>query len=66
MTDYRIYCLDGVGRIGLADWIVADSDEEAISEARKLRPDAHRCEIWLKNELVAKLNENGHFDRVRV
>jgi hypothetical protein len=38
----------------LADWIEADSDDGAVSEARKLRPDAHICEIWLKDRLVAR------------
>jgi len=28
----------------LADWIQADNAEGAIATARKLRPDAHRCE----------------------
>ena len=59
MFDYRLYCLDGAGHIGLADWIEADSDDGAVSEARKLRPDAHVCEIWLKDRLVARLNHEG-------
>jgi hypothetical protein len=63
MADYRLYCLDGDGHIGLADWIEAGTDEEAIRKARALRPDAHRCEIWLKTKLVAKLNHQGHFER---
>jgi hypothetical protein len=63
MADYRLYCLDGDGHIGLADWIEARTDEEAITKARALRPDAHRCEIWLKTKLVAKLNHQGHFER---
>lgn len=64
MADYRLYCLDGNGHIGLADWVQADSDEQAIDAARKLRPDAHRCEIWLKSRLVAKLNAHGAFERI--
>jgi hypothetical protein len=57
--DYRIYCADGAGSIGMADWIQADSDEDAILKARELRPDAHRCEIWLKKRLVARINSEG-------
>jgi hypothetical protein len=64
MADYRLYCLDGQGHISLADWIEAASDEEAIAEARRLRADAHRCEIWLRNRLVARLNDKGLFERM--
>ncbi|HEX3423812.1 MAG TPA: hypothetical protein VHS33_10485 [Sphingomicrobium sp.] len=63
MADYRIYCVDGNGHIGFADWIAAASNEEAILKARELKPDAHRCELWLQNDLIAKLNDAGHFDR---
>ena len=58
--DYRIYFLDGAGSIGLADWIEADCDEAAVTQARNLKPDMHRCEIWLKNRLVATIDGNGH------
>ena len=62
MATYRIYCLDGQGHIGLADWIEATDDDEAIATARKLRPDAHKCEIWQQTRLVAKLNDQGRFE----
>jgi hypothetical protein len=55
MADYRLYSLDGDGRISLADWIQADSDEEAIAVARQMRPGALECEVWLKNRLVATM-----------
>lgn len=64
MPDYRIYCLDGAGHIGFADWIQADTDAAAVEQARKLKPDAHRCEVWRKDRLVAKINANGHLDLV--
>jgi hypothetical protein len=64
MVDYRLYCLDGDEHIGFADWIDAASDDDAVVVARRLRPDAHRCEIWLKSRLVAKLNADGAFERV--
>lgn len=64
MPGYRVYCLDSKGVVALADWIETETDEQAIAEARRLRPDAHKCEIWLKNRLVAKLNEVGRFERV--
>lgn len=64
MADYRLYCLSGNGRIDLADWVEANSDGEAIEKVRELKPDAHRCEIWLKDRLVARLNPDGRFQRV--
>ena len=64
MPDYRLYCLDGAGHIGLADWIEADDDDGAIAEARKLRPKANRCEVWQQGRLVAKLNGAGDLERV--
>ena len=59
MPDYRLYCLDGAGQIGLADWIEAETDEGAVAEAKKLRPDAHQIEVWQKQRLVARLNSDG-------
>lgn len=64
MADYRLYCLDGSGRIDLADWIDASDDEEAIRRARELKPNVQRCEIWLKDRLVARLSADGRFERV--
>lgn len=63
MSDYRIYCLDGAGRIGFADWIEAETDDAAISQARTLRPDATICEVWQKERLVARLNQAGEAGR---
>jgi hypothetical protein len=60
----RLYCLDSDGRIGLADWIQATGDDEAISKARQVRPDAHKCEVWQKDRLVAKLSVEGHSRRI--
>jgi hypothetical protein len=64
MPDYRFYCVDGGGHIDFADWIQASTDEEAILKARELRPDAHKCEVWLGNQLVAKINSSGRLERV--
>ena len=37
MPEYRLYCLDGGGQIGFADWIEANDDGDAIATARRLR-----------------------------
>ena len=65
MTDYRLYRLDGDGKIGFAEWIQAASDQEAIGAAERMWPDATRCEIWQRNRLVAKLNGSGQFEMRR-
>jgi len=62
MTEYRLYCLDGAGKIDLADWFEAANDCAALSEAQRLKPNAARCEIWQRNRLVAKLNGMGRFE----
>jgi hypothetical protein len=64
MPDYRLYCVDGAGDIGLADWIEAADDEAAIAKAREMKPDAQSYEVWQKNRLVAKLNRYGGLERV--
>ena len=64
MADYRLYCLDGDGHIGLADWVQAETHEEAIAKARELRPDAHKCEVWFKARLVAKISSDGRLEMV--
>jgi hypothetical protein len=55
MADYRLYCLDGAGRISLADWVQADSDEEAVGKARTMMGEALKCELWQGKRLVATL-----------
>jgi hypothetical protein len=64
MPDYRVYCVDGAGQIDLADWIPAATHEEAIMKARELRPDAHKCELWLGDQMIAKINEQGRLERL--
>ena len=57
MAEYRVYVLQGDGRLGLADWIEAPDDEAAIAEARKLIPHkGDRCEVWRDKQLVATIN----------
>jgi hypothetical protein len=56
MPSYRLYCLDGAGRISLADWIEADTDEQAVASARAMEHGALKCEVWQGNRLVAKLD----------
>lgn len=58
MPEYRLYCLDGGGQIGFADWIEADSDGDAIAQARRLKHHGQKCEVWQQGRLIATLD--GH------
>ena len=50
---YRLYQIDGAGKITNADWIAADSDEQAITHAHG-RADGAWFELWERNRLVCQ------------
>lgn len=56
MADYRIYCMDGVGKIHFAEEIEAEDDTVAIGIARASKANAIKCEVWQGKRLVAKLD----------
>jgi hypothetical protein len=51
LPTYRLYRLDGAGKIMSADWIEADADEQALDHARE-RADSGRFELWESRRLV--------------
>ena len=53
VTNYRLYRLDGAGRIAGADWIEAPDDEQAVRQAR-LRASGGRFELWDKQRLILR------------
>jgi hypothetical protein len=53
--NYRFYCLDGTGRLHLAEWFAACSDQDAIEHIRARHPDS-TCEIWQGKRLVASIS----------
>lgn len=53
MPSYRLYRLDGAGKIVRADWIAADADGEAIKYAQE-RADTDRFELWEQGRLVSR------------
>jgi len=63
MPDYRLYCLDGGGHIGFADWIEANDDADAIAKARRLKRNGQRCEVWRRTNLIAILDGHDLIDR---
>lgn len=52
-----MYTLDQLGRIGFAEPIIADRDDQALAKARRLALNAKRCELWKDNRLVASLDD---------
>ena len=52
---YRLYCLDGSGRLHEAEWLWAASDADAIALVEEKYPGG-TCEIWEERRLVAKLS----------
>jgi hypothetical protein len=63
MRDYRLYCMDAGGHIDLADWFAAETDDEAVTKALQLRPDASKREIWHKSRLIARIDAEGRVER---
>lgn len=58
MQTYRLYCLDGVGKVASAEWIEADADESAIDIAQTLRG-SRSCELWQGNRLVMRIGSGS-------
>lgn len=53
---YRLYRLSENGGMHLADWIRAETDEEAIEQALRIEHGARKVEVWQRNRLVAALD----------
>jgi hypothetical protein len=54
MTAYRVYCLDGAGKVWAARWIDAADDSAALDAARRLH-EAVECEVWQGQRLVGRV-----------
>ena len=55
MPNYRLYCYDGAGKLWVADWLEAASDEAAMAEARTMTV-AVKCEVWERDRLVGTID----------
>lgn len=55
MPSYRLYRLDGSGKIVSAEWVDAEDDAAAAQQARD-RKLSVTCEMWERNRLVARIN----------
>lgn len=58
MPMYRLYRLDGAGKIIAADWVEADRDDDALDRARALA-EGSSCELWERGRLIASLPGEG-------
>ena len=58
MQNYRLYRLDGAGKIANAEWIEALEDDDALREA-KTRIDSGSFELWQRNRLVQRHQADG-------
>lgn len=54
MPAYRLYCLDGVGKIINAHWIAADDDDQAIKLADDKVRTGLKCELWERDRLIKR------------
>ena len=54
MPSYRLYWLDGAGKIVTADWLEAEDDDSAVHAVRD-RAEPRPCEIWEHKRLVGKV-----------
>jgi hypothetical protein len=52
VSEYRLYHLDGAGRVSGGEWIEADDDHAALKLALG-RCKAVHCEVWQGQRLVA-------------
>jgi hypothetical protein len=53
LPSYRLYRLDGAGKIITADWIDAESDDHALQEVKDRALDGPH-ELWERGRLVAR------------
>jgi hypothetical protein len=59
LPSYRLYRLDGAGKITTAEWIEAEHDDEAGEKARD-RCKVGAYELWNRDRLVVRMNGTPH------
>lgn len=53
---YRLYRLDGAGKIATADWIDAEADDDALRQAREA---GGNFELWQRRRLIGRVPEGS-------
>ncbi len=56
MSEYKLFSLDGDGKVASAEWIDASNDHEALFIARA-QGRSVACEVWEDNRLVGRVAE---------
>ena len=59
MPAYRLYHLDGSGRVNSAEWLEAADDAAATDQANRQAFKAVSAELWQGKRRVACLNQDG-------
>jgi hypothetical protein len=54
LPSYRLYRLDGAGKIVSAEWVEAPDDEAATQHARDRKLPV-TCEMWERDRLIARI-----------
>ena len=54
MAKYVIYFLNDRGGFSRSDWLDAENDADALSQARQLKLDQD-CEVWLRDRMVGRV-----------
>jgi hypothetical protein len=55
VTAYRVYLVDGAGRLSRAEWIDAPDDDAATASAQAMMK-AAPFELWQGNRLVVRID----------
>jgi hypothetical protein len=55
VNNYRLYRIDGAGRISAAEWLEAMDDRSASEQAADLCADGGVVELWARDRLVARV-----------
>jgi hypothetical protein len=58
LPNFRLYRLDGSGKISTAEWLTADDDAHAERLARELQA-LTSVELWDRNRLIARIPPRG-------
>lgn len=59
MPAYRLYHLDGAGRVDSAEWLEAADDSAAIEQAMKIPMKAVTAELWQGKRRLAGRDSGG-------
>jgi hypothetical protein len=55
VKNYRVYRIDGVGRISGGEWFEAADDQLAAEQAVSLNVDGGAIELWSRDRFIARI-----------